>query len=136
MADFVTRLADVVRVPAPVREQVVVQDFVLLQSRFLENLCRQTGGMQLRLSLDSEPLRVSMDIALMEQVLINVVKNACESSAAGSEVEVAVTARPASLMVTDHGKGISAQEEEQLFTPFHSTTTLLSPPLNFLCSPE
>lgn len=121
MADFVTRLADVVRVPAPVREQVVVQDFVLLQSRFLENLCRQTGGMQLRLSLDSEPLRVSMDTALMEQVLINVVKNACESSAAGSEVEVAVTARPASLMVTDHGKGISAQEEEQLFTPFHST---------------
>ena len=121
MADFVTRLADVVRVPAPVREQVVVQDFVLLQSRFLENLCRQTGGMQLRLSLDSEPLRVSMDIALMEQVLINVVKNACESSAAGSEVEVAVTARPASLMVTDHGKGISAQEEQQLFTPFHST---------------
>ena len=77
--------------------------------------------MQLRLSLDSEPLRVSMDTALMEQVLINVVKNACESSAAGSEVEVAVTARPASLMVTDHGKGISAQEEEQLFTPFHST---------------
>ena len=76
MADFVTRLADVVRVPAPVREQVVVQDFVLLQSRFLENLCRQTGGMQLRLSLDSEPLRVSMDTALMEQVLINVVKNA------------------------------------------------------------
>ena len=121
MADFVTRLADVVRIPAPVKEQVVVQDFVLRQSRFLETLCRHTGDMRLRLSLSTDPLRVSMDTTLMEQVLINVVKNACESSPGGSEIVVEVTTCPASLKVLDHGRGISAQEEELLFTPFHST---------------
>ncbi len=120
MSRFVTRMADVVRVPEPTRQQVTVQDFVLSLQRFLETMC---SGFGIRLELDLCPIPVEamMDTTLMEQVVINVVKNACESSPRGSSIKVRVCDHPASLQVVDHGSGISPEEEQNLFTPFHST---------------
>lgn len=120
MSRFVTRMADVVRIPEPTRQKVVVQDFVLAQQRFLETMC-SSCGIRLELDLCDEPVEALMDTTLMEQVVINVVKNACESSPRGATVTVRVTAAPASLQVVDHGSGISPEEEQNLFTPFHST---------------
>jgi len=120
MSRFVTRMADVVRVPEPTRQQVTLQDFVLSLQRFLETMC---SGFGIRLELDLCPIPVEamMDTTLMEQVVINVVKNACESSPRGSSIKVRVCDHPASLQVVDHGSGISPEEEQNLFTPFHST---------------
>lgn len=120
MSRFVTRLADVVRVPEPTRQRVVVQDFVLSMQRFLESMC-SGFGIGLELELCSKPVEAMMDTTLMEQVVINVVKNACESSPRGSGIKVRVSDKPASLQVVDHGSGISPEEEQNLFTPFHST---------------
>ena len=120
MSRFVTRMADVVRVPEPTRQQVTVQDFVLSLQRFLETMCSGLG-MKLELDLCPNPVEAMMDTTLMEQVVINVVKNACESSPRGSSIKVRVCDNPASLQVVDHGSGISPEEEQNLFTPFHST---------------
>ena len=120
MSRFVTRMADVVRIPEPTRRLVRVQDFVLSMQRFLETLCRGFG-ISLELDLCPAPVEAMMDATLMEQVVINVVKNACESSPGGSTVTVRVTDNPASLRVIDHGCGIRPEEEQNLFTPFHST---------------
>lgn len=120
MSRFVTRLADVVRIPEPTRQRVSVQDFVLAQQRFLETLC---SGFGIRLDLDlcGRPVMTLMDTTLMEQVVINVVKNACESTPRGGNVRLCVSDNPASLRVVDHGCGIPPEEEQNLFTPFHST---------------
>ena len=120
MSRFVTRMANVVRVPEPTRQQVVVQDFVLSLQRFLETMC-SGFGIRLELDLCPNPMEAMMDTTLMEQVVINVVKNACESSPRGSSIKVRVCDHPASLQVVDHGSGISPEEEQNLFTPFHST---------------
>lgn len=120
MSRFVTRMADVVRVPEPTRQQVTVQDFVLSLQRFLETMC-SGFGMKLEFDLCPSPLEVMMDTTLMEQVVINAVKNACESSPSGNSIKVRVCDNPASLQVVDHGSGISPEEEQNLFTPFHST---------------
>lgn len=120
MSRFVTRMADVVRVPEPTRQQVTLQDFVLSLQRFLETMC-SGFGIRLELDLCPNPVEAMMDTTLMEQVVINVVKNACESSPRGSSIKVRVCDHPASLQVVDHGSGISPEEEQNLFTPFHST---------------
>lgn len=120
MSRFVTRMADVVRIPEPTRQPVIVQDFVLSLQRFLETLC-SGFGIRLELDLCPTPVEAMMDATLMEQVVINVVKNACESSGRGATVRVCVCHKPASLQVVDHGSGISPEEEQNLFTPFHST---------------
>lgn len=120
MSRFVTRMADVVRVPEPTRQQVTVQDFVLSLQRFLETMC-SGFGIRLELDLCPNPVEAMMDTTLMEQVVINVVKNACESSPRDSSIKVRVCDHPASLQVADHGSGISPEEEQNLFTPFHST---------------
>lgn len=120
MSRFVTRMADVARVPKPTLQRVRVQDFVLSMQRFLETAC-SGFGMRLQLDLCPEGVEVMMDPTLMEQVVINVVKNACESSPQGSAVLVRVCHAPASLQVVDHGQGIPPEEEQNLFTPFHST---------------
>lgn len=120
MSRFVTRMADVVRIPEPTRQTVEVQPFVLSLQRFLETLCSRFG-IQLQLDLCPTPVEALMDTTLMEQVIINVVKNACESSERGDSVIVRVCAEPPSLQVVDHGSGISPEEEQNLFTPFHST---------------
>ena len=120
MSRFVTRMADVVRIPEPTRQTVEVQQFVLSLQRFLETLCSRFG-IQLQLDLCPTPVEALMDITLMEQVIINVVKNACESSNRDATVRVCVCNQPPSLQVVDHGSGISPEEEQNLFTPFHST---------------
>lgn len=120
MSRFVTRMADVVRVPEPTRQQVTVQDFVLSLQRFMETMC-SGFGIRLELDLCPNPVEAMMDTTLMEQVVINVVKNACESSPRGSSIKVYVCDNPTSLQVVDHGSGISPEEEQNLFTPFHST---------------
>lgn len=120
MSRFVTRMADVVRVPEPTRQQVTLQDFVLSLQRFLETMC-SGFGIRLELDLCPNPVEAMMDTTLMEQVVINVVKNACESSPRGSSIKVRVCDHPTSLQVVDHGSGISPEEEQNLFTPFHST---------------
>ena len=120
MSRFVTRMADVVRIPEPTRQTVVVQDFISTVERFLETLC---SGFHIKLELDlcPTPVEALLDTTLMEQVIINVVKNACESSGPGATVRVRVCDAPPSLQVVDHGSGISPEEEQNLFTPFHST---------------
>lgn len=67
-----------------------------------------------------------MDISLMEQVLVNVIKNAAESikSAVDSEVQGEIVVRtvfPATIEVVDNGPGISKEAEAKLFSPFFST---------------
>jgi signal transduction histidine kinase len=59
----------------------------------------------------------------MEQVLVNVVRNAVEAVGGGGTVTVrtAASAGRPSLVVEDSGPGIPAEVQAALFTPFFST---------------
>jgi signal transduction histidine kinase len=65
---------------------------------------------------------VECDLLQMEQVLVNIVKNALEAIGRGGSITVIVNGdRPPRLRVIDTGKGISPEQKSQLFTPFFST---------------
>ncbi|MBX3178681.1 MAG: HAMP domain-containing histidine kinase [Candidatus Hydrogenedentes bacterium] len=80
------------------------------------------GGMSLALEIsDSEaPIRVDPD--LVEQILYNLVDNACKyASAAGDRrihVRTALEGRFVAIRVSDHGPGIPPRDARRIFRPF------------------
>jgi len=68
------------------------------------------------------PLLISADPQQMEQVLINIIKNAMEAIEAEGEIVILLhLAHPKQLIIRDTGKGISGEIESHLFSPFYST---------------
>jgi two-component system NtrC family sensor kinase len=59
----------------------------------------------------------------MEQVLVNLVSNAIQASAAGGSVNVGLEAEPETVRLTiaDRGCGMAREQIERMFDPFYST---------------
>ena len=78
-------------------------------------------GGRLRLSLPDEPVVVRCDPVRVIQVLSNLLGNALKYSAAGTPVDVRLTVsgERAQVEVTDVGRGIPADQLEQVFEKFH-----------------
>ena len=120
MSRFITNFADVVKIPEPQLEEVHLNDRVVACKIFMENLC-QNRDIELRLELCEENPMVSMDTALFEQVIINIIKNATESIDTHGKIIIRTSASPVMLEIGDTGKGISKETETKLFSPFFST---------------
>lgn len=121
MSRFITRFADVVKIPEPHLAMIDLNDLVIACTRFMEGMCTDRN-ISLRLELSEKPVDVKLDNLLFEQVLVNIVKNAVESIEENGEIIVR-THSPGMLEIIDNGKGISKETEAKLFTPFFSTKT-------------
>lgn len=120
LSRFITRFADVVKIPEPQLEEVRLNDRLSACERFLENIC-QDHQVDLRMDLCEENPWVKIDTSLFEQVLINMVKNSVESIEENGIITLRTSASPVMLEVADTGRGISKEVETKLFTPFFST---------------
>lgn len=119
MSRFITRFADVVKIPEPVLAPVDLNALATSCARFMESVCKERN-IGLRLECDPEAGLVKADVSLMEQVLVNILKNAVESI--GNDGEIIVrTAAKAFIEIVDNGPGISKEVESKLFSPFFST---------------
>lgn len=129
LVGFVRGYADIVKLPAPVMEQVDLKEWLTRLRPTLQALGADHGiTLTLILGAGETPSRI--DPMLMERVLVNIVKNAAESI--GDEKKGVITVSLAAvtepdtpachlLSVTDNGKGISPEASRKLFTPFFST---------------
>ena len=122
LSAFVTRFADVVKIPQPQLQLCDLSEEVETCRPFLENLCL-TAHVHLVLQLSDEAIPVHLDTTLFGQVLVNIVKNSIESikgsDTAKGKVTISVT--PNKLTITDNGRGITPEVAQNLFTPFFST---------------
>lgn len=119
MSRFITRFADVVKIPEPTLAPVNLNELVLTCKRFMEGMCND-HRIALRLELDETLPVIKLDILLLEQVLVNIIKNAAESIGTDGEIIIR-TFSPATIEIIDNGKGISKETEAKLFSPFFST---------------
>jgi len=82
-------------------------------------------GVRHRLDLDPKGAWVRVDRIQIQQVLINLVRNAVEAMAGSAEREVVIATRAADAMVeievADTGAGIAAEHLESLFSEFMTT---------------
>ena len=119
MSRFITRFADVVKIPEPTLTPVDLNDLAFTCKRFMEGMCADRN-IKLRLEIDETLKEVKMDASLFEQVLVNIIKNAAESIEKDGDIIVRPLS-PATIEVVDNGKGISKEVEAKLFSPFFST---------------
>jgi two-component system nitrogen regulation sensor histidine kinase NtrY len=120
---FVRSYAEVVRLPPPRREQVDLARLVEDLGHLLQGECA-AAGVAFSLECVAPPAPVSIDAHQIEQVLVNVLRNAVEAAGPGGWVRMRVdgegSRRPV-LTVEDSGPGIPEDVQTQLFTPFFST---------------
>ena len=115
---FMRRFADVVRLPAPNASLTNVADLLRDVLQLMQPQASERG-ISLRVSLPDLPVNQPVDVAQMEQVLVNIIKNALEACQAGQSVDVLLTDRQ--LLVRDNGQPIPEHVAANLFNPFFST---------------
>lgn len=122
MSEFITSYADVVRIPEAKLDKLELNGRIARMIPFLEGLAGE--NIRLNFTPAEDEVFVNADTVLLEQVMVNIIKNSKESilSATGEgEINISVTARPKRIEITDNGAGISGEAAQRLFSPFFST---------------
>lgn len=120
MSHFITNFSDVVKIPEPSFLRVDLNDVIRKNVQFMEVICNKRH-IDIQMQLDTEALWADIDVGLMQQALINIVKNAAESIGNNGTITIRTNASLSLLEIIDTGKGISKEVESRLFTPFFST---------------
>jgi nitrogen fixation/metabolism regulation signal transduction histidine kinase len=115
---FMRRFADVVRLPLP-HKAIVDANVVVKSAVQIMQIPAQEAGVDLTGQYFSSALLIELDADQIEQALINILKNAIEACPQGGNIEVILT--PNELAIRNNGNPISADIENQLFSPFFST---------------
>ena len=114
---FLKSFADLIKLAKPNREQCNLVE-LLKNVVMLQEVSLNKNNINL-IDISSEPLNVSIDVQQMEQVFINIIKNAAESI--GKNGAITIKFRHKSVAIIDNGAGILPENENQLFKPFFST---------------
>jgi signal transduction histidine kinase len=122
VADIVRRLMSYARPLEPHLHPVDVQT-VLVNAAASARLSPAAHDRTIQVDPAPAELRWDMDPHLIEQVLVNLLVNACEASPPSGRVEVgaSVEANRLCLFVRDSGTGIQPTVRERLFRPFVTT---------------
>jgi two-component system, NtrC family, nitrogen regulation sensor histidine kinase NtrY len=120
LGHFMARLADVVRIPPPVMEPVDLHQLLSSVQLLMSGPC---GERRIEWKIDFAPqnIIINMDAAQMEQVLVNIFKNAIDAIGTAGTITIHTQADPPELVVTDNGSGIDPETARNLFAPFYST---------------
>ena len=87
----------------------------------------QREGVHLALALPAQAVAVQGDAVMLQQVLINLLRNALDAlrldrpASPQIDIDLRLEGRRAELRVSDNGPGITPQTEARLFLPFSST---------------
>lgn len=116
---FMRNFADVIRLPEPRLATFDLHGLLRKTAQLMEYKARERQvGFQWALATGPMPVRA--DAGQLEQVLINVLKNALEAIGQQGTVLFTTTAAPPRLIIADNGKGLPNDLEGQPFTPFFS----------------
>ena len=122
LLSFINAYRDYTKVPEPHLEEVTMSTFV----ENLQPLLRQsiaTNPVTLHYETEEMPATATFDAKLIEQVIINLVKNAAEAIGEDpeGEIRIAFAKKPFTISITDNGPGIAREQMEQIFVPFYTT---------------
>jgi two-component system nitrogen regulation sensor histidine kinase NtrY len=114
--------AEVVRLPEPQKVPCDVVGLIDDVAVLMSAGCRERR-IEWRQEIGERPPLIPLDRIQMEQVLVNVVKNAMEAIGDGGVITARVGRRGGrvALVVEDTGPGLSDEARRQLFTPFFTT---------------
>jgi signal transduction histidine kinase len=122
LSSFLKGFADVVRLPAPRRAPVDVRE-VLEGIVALWRPVAEASGIEWRWELSGAPGPIALDRAQIEQVFVNLLKNAIEAVGRDGRITFRLGTRGdrTVLEVEDTGRGLSEEARANVFTPFFTT---------------
>jgi two-component system, NtrC family, nitrogen regulation sensor histidine kinase NtrY len=118
---FMKAFADVVRLPEP---RLAPCDLHDLLEHLRRLMAAEADRRRIAIEMDMAPVpAVQLDRTLMEQALVNVIKNAIEAVDHDGRVvlRTGLTGAQPFLQVEDSGPGLAPEVVAHLFTPFFST---------------
>jgi signal transduction histidine kinase len=119
---IIRNLLDFSRVGPRHTEQFTVDDIVEKTVPMLKTALRYH---RLDLQLQSAQALVEAEPHLLQQVLFNVINNACQALQSGGEIQVAtsfdISTRRVTVQVRDNGPGIPDEVKGRIFEPFFTT---------------
>ncbi len=122
---FVKEFRNLTHIPKPKLSDVIVlnllEEMALLHKKELTD-----HGVSISISVDPEHFTISADKNMIEQVLINLIKNAIQAFDEQPDKRIELTGFAsekgrAAISVRDNGQGIDAEAMEKIFIPFFST---------------
>jgi signal transduction histidine kinase len=124
LIDFVQRYRDLSKLPTPNLTEINV-------SNLLGGICRlfekdvEENGITLSTTINPDGLTLTADRKLIEQVLINLVRNAMEAIYGQEDGQIRLLAErnkdAVRIKVSDNGPGIPESIIDQVFIPFYTT---------------
>ena len=110
--------------PTPLVLRQDLNQIAMRMTRFLEpSFSRRGRAGASSSSTAARPVLATCDPAMVEQILLNLLKNAVEALPAGGTVTIATghADHNAFIDVQDDGPGLDAEAESNLFRPFSTT---------------
>lgn len=120
LMEFVDRYRRISTVPLPILQRVNLYELI---SNVVALLHQELGGIDV--SISGDPEIIDADRSQIEQVVINLLKNAifavAENQFPKIGIQLSRDERFVLLTITDNGKGISREIAEKIFMPFFTT---------------
>jgi signal transduction histidine kinase len=121
---FVDRYRMVADTPPPIRATVRLDAFARDIGRLMAGSFAAAGA-ELFIEVDPPGLEVEADRGLLEQAVINLLKNALDASSAGPSPRVQLVCAAAedqvAITVRDNGEGVPPDRLETIFVPFYTS---------------
>lgn len=121
MCRFLSEYAEVVKIPDPVLRRFDINHEIEMMIPFLLRMLPKNVSLDFNSS--PSPAYILGDAAQLQQVVMNVFKNAVESitSVGKVEISVGVVNEGVKVIIADNGAAISEEVAGQLFSPFFTT---------------
>ncbi len=122
---FVKEFRNLTHIPKPKLTEVGVKN-LLEEMAILHKKELADHGVSISISVDPEHLTISVDKNMIEQVLINLIKNGIQAFDEQADKRIELTAFAsekgrAAISIKDNGQGIDPEALEKIFIPFFST---------------
>ena len=122
LMNFVSRYRELLKLPQPELADVDVEPAL---RGVVTLMAAELDGVDVDVSVNPASLKISADAALLDQVLVNVVKNAREAVETVASPRIELDGRlefgRAVISIRDNGGGIDADSADQVFVPFYTT---------------
>jgi len=122
--NFVTEYRKLTKIPAPKKEEILLTELLQNVEQLWKSELKKTR-IRFSIELSEEKLRISVDPTLIEQVLINLVKNSIQALEKTANPELIISAfkieDKINILIKDNGKGIPANIIDDIFVPFYTT---------------
>ncbi len=118
---FVESYRNLTRVAAPVKKAFIVKELI---DRVLQLTSRQTSeaGVVCVFEEKSDDILLYADESQISQILVNLVKNACQAGADRIEITAEIDLNESIIInVSNNGRPISKESQEEIFVPFYTT---------------